>query len=458
MRGYALATGNLGQGLLVLALLAVPIVDLSASEPYDRDASIDSLQQLFENGDFDGVMKTANKAIENTPGNQDDPLEKDQTIRAYLYRAMAWREKGNTDECLADCETCGKLCPTDKILETSVAYLCSAAHCDKGNYAAAIPYYEYLVRENPEEADYYGQMAFACGKLGEHNKSFNAYRAAIELRPKDAEFLNNFAWLLATCPSASVRDGKAAVENATAACELVEYKNWAYMDTLAAAYAEAGDFENASVWASGAMELAVETKVPPNEIEDLKKRSSLFDKQQPYHESPAPSVAQAKVNQPPASSLPAQGASKIPPASPLGIPDSSPTIRIDAEPEFKVLSAERAGMFALNEKSIVTLDKDNFVGLRDVTTKKMLWGIKVTPLPNSTVLARFLDDDSLLLVTKTDTRRIDSRTGNDVWRTVSRVDATSLRTMSMNDVEVVVLKDALGNESVIELKTGRPRK
>jgi serine/threonine protein kinase/tetratricopeptide (TPR) repeat protein len=53
------------------------------------------------------------------------------------------------------------------------------------------------------------------------------------------------AWRQATYPSAAIRDGAKAIENATKACELTDWNDGAYLDVLAAAYAEAGDFDNA---------------------------------------------------------------------------------------------------------------------------------------------------------------------------------------------------------------------
>jgi tetratricopeptide (TPR) repeat protein len=63
--------------------------------------------------------------------------------------------------------------------------------------------------------------------------------------PSMAPFFNTLAWLQATYPSAAIRDGAEAIRNATRACELSSWNNAQYIDTLAAAYAEAGDFAGA---------------------------------------------------------------------------------------------------------------------------------------------------------------------------------------------------------------------
>jgi len=68
-----------------------------------------------------------------------------------------------------------------------------------------------------------------------------------------AEVLNNRAWLRATCPDASIRNGQSAVGDAKKACELNNWELASHIDTLAAAYAEADDFDSAIRYQQGAI-------------------------------------------------------------------------------------------------------------------------------------------------------------------------------------------------------------
>jgi cytochrome c-type biogenesis protein CcmH/NrfG len=82
-------------------------------------------------------------------------------------------------------------------------------------------------------------------KIKRYKDAMADYLTAVKLAPDSSEPHNGLAWLLATCPDASVREGTKAVIEATRACELSRWKSAGDMDTLAAAHAEAGDFAEA---------------------------------------------------------------------------------------------------------------------------------------------------------------------------------------------------------------------
>jgi spermidine synthase len=82
------------------------------------------------------------------------------------------------------------------------------------------------------------------------------YRDVLRLNPKDAMTCNNLAWLLATHPQAAVRNAAEAVELAERAVALTGRNHPVALNTLAAAYAEAGRFDDAIATAETAMQKA----------------------------------------------------------------------------------------------------------------------------------------------------------------------------------------------------------
>ncbi len=110
-----------------------------------------------------------------------------------------------------------------------------------------------------------------------------------EGHPDMLEFMIGLARFQATCPVAELRDGAKAVENATKACELTNWKDWEYLDTLAAAYAEAGDFDSAIKWQQKAIDLLPEDEEEPSERRakrraDFEERLKLYQSGKPYRE------------------------------------------------------------------------------------------------------------------------------------------------------------------------------
>ena len=96
---------------------------------------------------------------------------------------------------------------------------------------------------------------------------------------------NNLAWLLATCPDARLRNGARAVELAQQAVQLSGGNSPEILDTLAAAYAEAGRFPEAIETAQRALDLsAAQNKNPLTEV--IQNQLKLFETHSPYREKP----------------------------------------------------------------------------------------------------------------------------------------------------------------------------
>jgi tetratricopeptide (TPR) repeat protein len=125
-----------------------------------------------------------------------------------------------------------------------------------GKPAAAVKCLNEALRTTPDEPAVYEKLGKAYAQLGEYEQAIRNWMKADELRPNNAETLNNLAWLLATAGDISVEKTGKAIEFAQRACELTDNKEPAVLDTLAAAYAAAGRFDEAITTASRAVKAA----------------------------------------------------------------------------------------------------------------------------------------------------------------------------------------------------------
>jgi tetratricopeptide (TPR) repeat protein len=111
------------------------------------------------------------------------------------------------------------------------------------------------------------------------------YQKVLELDSKHLPAHVSLAWLLATCPEASLRDGNKAVELGQQAEQLAGGESPQILDTLAAAYAEAGRFGEAVETARRALNLSA-TKNNQPLADAVQTRLELYETHSPYHEKP----------------------------------------------------------------------------------------------------------------------------------------------------------------------------
>ena len=151
----------------------------------------------------------------------------------------------------------------------------------KKDYDKALADYNEAIRLNSKYAPAFISRGNAWRAKQEYDKAIADYNEAIRLDPKYALAYNNRAWLWATCPNEKFRDGKRAVEVGIHACELSEWKQANHLGTLAAAYAEVGDFDKAVEWQEKANKLYTDADDRKKGEEWLK----LFKEKKPYRET-----------------------------------------------------------------------------------------------------------------------------------------------------------------------------
>jgi len=185
----------------------------------------------FSNGDLDKAISDFTRCIRLNSTNTD----------AYFNRANAYRAMRRFDLAIADLDSCLRLNPTN-----ALAFKCrAAAYSADGARDKEIDDWSQALRLNPEDAVALAMRGYAYFLASRFEDASADYYSAIRMDPANGFTYNNLAWLRATCPVAGQRNGTEAVKTATKACELTRWSVWGYIDTLAAAYAETGDFEQA---------------------------------------------------------------------------------------------------------------------------------------------------------------------------------------------------------------------
>ncbi|NOS72461.1 MAG: hypothetical protein HOP33_21380 [Verrucomicrobia bacterium] len=127
---------------------------------------------------------------------------------------------------------------------------------DMGQFEEGKLLLEKAIQLQPAYPEALGSLANRFDAKGDYEDAVKFYRAALAAQSDHPSILNNFAWLRASCTNVAFRDGDEAVRLATRACELTGYTKPLFIGTLAAAQAEAGDFQTAITTAERAAKLA----------------------------------------------------------------------------------------------------------------------------------------------------------------------------------------------------------
>jgi Flp pilus assembly protein TadD len=146
----------------------------------------------------------------------------------------------------------------------------------------ALAAFQQAISLNPDYSEAQLNLAMLLGSTGHDSDAITHYRKVIELDTNMVLALNNLAWLLATDPNPQLRNGKEAVPLAEHACERAKYQEAFLIGTLAAAYAEAGCFDDAATAAQKAHDVALAHG--QKEIADRNlKLMQLYKSGKPFH-------------------------------------------------------------------------------------------------------------------------------------------------------------------------------
>ena len=198
----------------------------------------------------------------------------------YFWRGLARGSQGNWAGVEADLTAAIAHGQDD----ADVYFWRALARVNQDNWGGAEADFTAAIAHGQDDAEVYYNRGLVRSDQKKYKKALADYNKAIRLDPNDATAYCSRAWLWATCPETKYRDGKRAVESATRACELSDWKDTNDLDTLAAAYAETGDFDAAVKWQERALDLL------PKDAEESRKdygaRLELYKAHKPYRDVP----------------------------------------------------------------------------------------------------------------------------------------------------------------------------
>ena len=163
--------------------------------------------------------------------------------------------------------------------KTQIAYALSK----QGKYRTASELLKKELEKQPDNVELLRSLADMELLFGHWGEADRLYKRLLEIDPKDSGVLNNYSWLLATCPEDQYRDAARALEYGKQAAEATLYAAPHILSTLAAAYAEGGDFESARSWSQKAVELG--EKENHESLDSLKKELESYKENKPWRET-----------------------------------------------------------------------------------------------------------------------------------------------------------------------------
>ena len=152
----------------------------------------------------------------------------------------------------------------------------------QGSIDPAVAEFRDVLRIHPDGSDAHYNLGRALLAAGRMQEAVGHLRAALTAKPDSLSMLDDLAWILATAPDEAIRNPKEAITLAEHATSLTGRKNASVLDTLGAAYAADGRFEDAAQAAREAFDIA--SNANSTAAAEFLKRLDLYRKRQPYRD------------------------------------------------------------------------------------------------------------------------------------------------------------------------------
>jgi tetratricopeptide (TPR) repeat protein len=227
---------------------------------------------LYDKRDFDAAIKESGEAIRLDPN----------VASAYYFRGASYQQKSDYYTALVDYNRALHFDPkyTNALGGRADVYYFTR------QYRVAIEDYTAFIAAMPKSSVAYSRRGTCHYGLGEYRQTVMDYEKAIAMDPNLLEAVNGLAWVLATAPADGIRNGLMAVGYAERALSLAgKIDTFLHMDTLAAAYAEAGRFTDAVSMQTKAISL-IPQNYDPTESAAFTTRLESYRNHKPWREQP----------------------------------------------------------------------------------------------------------------------------------------------------------------------------
>jgi tetratricopeptide (TPR) repeat protein len=194
----------------------------------------------------------------------------------YYNRGTAYSDGGDEKSAIADFTRALKVTPRGSVGYTDCLMARAHSYFSQEQAEPAMTDLNAAIKLGVKEPDAYVLRGILHKIRHDYALSLADYEKAIALDPKDARSFDTEAYLLAVCPAPKYRDGRKAVAYAIKACELTGWKASGDLETLAAAYAEDGQYDEAIKWQKKAAQLA------PGDVDA--KRLGLYRQKKPFRD------------------------------------------------------------------------------------------------------------------------------------------------------------------------------
>lgn len=214
------------------------------------------------------AVEVLGKAIETEPDLEE----------AYYQQGELLQIQGSLDEAAACYRQALELNPDSAAAHNGLGSVLGS----QGNLGEAVPHFRRALELKSSYPAARSNLGLALQKLGRLEEARQEFEAVLASTPDWLAAQSALARILATHPRPDRRDPREAIRLAERAAELTRYDHPAILDTLAAAYASAGEFEKATAVAEEAIRLASDDE----QAEQIRARLELYREKKPYVETP----------------------------------------------------------------------------------------------------------------------------------------------------------------------------